>query len=43
MLEAELLAIEDLNAKGGLLGRPVRAVVADGRSDPQTFGARRSD
>jgi len=37
MLEAELLAIEDLNANGGLLGRPVRAVVADGRSDPQTF------
>ena len=37
MLEAELLAIEDLNANGGLLGRPVRAVVADGRSDARTF------
>jgi urea transport system substrate-binding protein len=39
MLEAELMAIEDINAAGGLLGRPVRAVVADGRSDPVTFAS----
>src|SRR4051812_16714488 len=37
MLEAELLAIDEINAAGGLLGRPVRAVVADGRSDGPTF------
>jgi urea transport system substrate-binding protein len=37
MLEAELLAIEEINAAGGLLGRPVRAVVADGRSEGPTF------
>src|SRR3954447_15343867 len=37
MLEAELLAIEEINAAGGLLGRPVSAVVADGRSDVPTF------
>jgi urea transport system substrate-binding protein len=37
MLDAELLAIEHLNAAGGLLGRPVQAVIADGRSDARTF------
>jgi urea transport system substrate-binding protein len=37
MLEAELLAIEEINAAGGLLGHPVRAVVTDGRSNPGTF------
>jgi urea transport system substrate-binding protein len=37
MVEAELLAIEEINAAGGLLGRPVSAVVADGRSDVPTF------
>src|SRR4051794_34737712 len=37
MADAEQLAIEEINARGGLLGRPVRGVVADGRSDPPTF------
>ena len=37
--EATLLAIEDLNAQGGLLGRRVEAVSADARSDPATFAA----
>ncbi len=37
--EATLLAIGELNAAGGLLGRPVEAVVADGRSDPEQFAA----
>lgn len=32
-----LLAIEQLNAAGGVLGRPVEAVVRDGASDPATF------
>lgn len=32
-----LLAIEQLNAAGGVLGRPVVAIVRDGASDPQTF------
>jgi urea transport system substrate-binding protein len=35
--EATLLAIEELNRGGGLLGRPVEPVVADGRSDPAKF------
>src|SRR5262245_52321491 len=35
--EATLLAVEGLNARGGLLGRRVEAVRADARSDPATF------
>lgn len=38
MVDAEKLAVERLNAQGGLLGRRVEYVVADGRSDWQTFG-----
>ncbi len=38
MIEAELLAIKEINAAGGLLGgRLVEGVVADGRSDWPTF------
>ncbi len=35
--DAALLAVEELNRGGGVLGRPVVAVVADGRSDSATF------
>ena len=37
MVESEILALEEVNASGGLLGRPVRWVVADGASDWPTF------
>ncbi len=37
VIDATLLAIEEINDSGGLLGRPVKAVVADGRSDTATF------
>ena len=37
MVEAEILALEQINREGGLLGRPVEWFVADGRSDPETF------
>ena len=37
MIDAEVLALEQINAAGGILGRPVRWVIADGASDPQTF------
>lgn len=37
LLDAELLAISEINAAGGLLGRQIEAVIADGRSDPATF------
>lgn len=35
--DATLLAIDEINRSGGLLGRPIEAVVADGRSDPAIF------
>jgi urea transport system substrate-binding protein len=35
--DAALLAIDELNREGGLLGRPVEGIVADGRSDSATF------
>ncbi len=37
MIDAEVLALEQINASGGLLGRPVEWVIADGASDPATF------
>ncbi len=36
-IEAALLAIDELNDKGGVLGRRVQSVVADGESDPDVF------
>jgi urea transport system substrate-binding protein len=37
LLEAEVLALEEINAEGGVAGRLVKWEVADGRSDPSTF------
>jgi urea transport system substrate-binding protein len=37
MIEAEVLALEQINQAGGLLGRKVRWVIADGASDWPTF------
>jgi len=37
VMQATLLAIEQINARGGLLGRKLEAVVADGKSDGATF------
>src|SRR5687768_2341341 len=35
--DAELLAMEEINAKGGVLGKKLEAVVEDGASDWPTF------
>ena len=37
MIDAEILALEQINAEGGLLGRQVQWKIADGASDPATF------
>lgn len=37
MVDAEMLAIEQINAEGGVLGQKVEAVVRDGASDPEIF------
>ncbi|HUD30859.1 MAG TPA: urea ABC transporter substrate-binding protein [Novosphingobium sp.] len=39
---AEMLAIEEINAGGGVLGKQVSAVVEDGASDPSTFAQKAS-
>lgn len=39
MVDAEILALEQLNAEGGLLGRPIEWVVADGESDWPRFAS----
>jgi urea transport system substrate-binding protein len=42
MIDAEVMALEEINSKGGLLGRPVEWVIVDGQSDLRKFadGAR---
>ena len=35
--DSTLLAIEELNAKGGVMGRKIEPIVVDGKSDPETF------
>jgi urea transport system substrate-binding protein len=37
LLDAELMAIDEINEAGGVLGCPVEAVVADGGSNPRVF------
>jgi len=37
VMEATLLAIEQLNEAGGLLGRKIEPIIVDGKSDPATF------
>ena len=39
LVDAVRLAVEEINAAGGLLGRPVEMVAADGRSDDDVFAA----
>jgi len=37
MIDAGLMAIDEINQRGRLLGREVKPMVADGRSDPKVF------
>ncbi len=37
VVDATLLAIDEINSRGGLLGRRVEAIVVDGKSDCATF------
>ena len=37
MVDAEVLALKEIAGQGGLLGRPIEWVIADGRSDAATF------
>jgi urea transport system substrate-binding protein len=37
MVDAEVMALDEIKKAGGLLGRDVEWVIADGESDPKTF------
>jgi len=37
VMEATLLAVEQINARGGVLGRKIEPVIVDGKSDPAVF------
>ncbi|PLA74560.1 urea ABC transporter substrate-binding protein [Hydrogenovibrio sp. SC-1] len=37
VINATLMAIDEINAKGGVLNRPIEAIVLDGASEPQRF------
>ncbi|MGZ4968926.1 MAG: urea ABC transporter substrate-binding protein [Methylobacter sp.] len=37
LVDAVRLAVEQINARGGLLGQSVEMIVADGKSDPKVF------
>ena len=37
VVDAERLAIEEINQAGGVLGKQIEAIVEDGNSDPATF------
>ena len=37
IIDGYLLAIDELNAQGGVLGRPIEPVIVDGRSDDAAF------
>jgi urea transport system substrate-binding protein len=37
VVDATVLAIEEINAAGGVLGRPIKAEIVDGKSDPEEF------
>lgn len=39
VIDATMLAIDEVNAAGGVLGQKVVPIVADGRSDPDVFAA----
>lgn len=39
LLDAEVLALEEINARGGIAGRQVKWEIADGRSDASTFAS----
>jgi urea transport system substrate-binding protein len=41
-VDATMLAIDEINQSGGVLGRPVEAIVRDGRSDPE-FNAQQAE
>lgn len=40
LLDAEFMAIDEINDSGGILGNIIKPVIADGASDPEVFAAK---
>jgi urea transport system substrate-binding protein len=40
--DATMMAITEINASGGVMGRPIEAVLEDGASDPKTYNEKAS-
>jgi urea transport system substrate-binding protein len=38
--DAEMMAVEEINAQGGVFGRPVETIIEDAGSDPERFAAK---
>jgi urea transport system substrate-binding protein len=42
LADATLMAISEINAKGGILGRQIKPILEDGASDPKTYNEKAS-
>lgn len=42
LADATTMAIDEINAKGGVMGKPIKAVIEDGASDPKTYNEKAS-
>ncbi|MBU1176664.1 MAG: transporter substrate-binding domain-containing protein [Alphaproteobacteria bacterium] len=42
LADATLMAIEEINANGGVLGKPIKPILEDGASDPKTYNEKAS-
>jgi len=40
LVEAHLMAVDEINEQGGIMGRPIQSVVEDGASEPSTFASK---
>jgi len=43
VVNATLMAIEEINAAGGILGRQIKPIIIDGKSDPASFASGATD
>lgn len=42
LADATQMAIEEINAEGGVMGKPIKAILEDGASDPKTYNEKAS-
>lgn len=42
LADATMMAIDEINANGGVMGKPIKAIMEDGASDPKTYNEKAS-